>query len=358
LSLYLVDEKYTAELGRGIVKEKGATLPLLAFVQGPGATIANLVPPAVIRGLIGAAGSSSPRVRFDAAYVLAVLGRPLVLRGQFPESAAAVASLTALLRDSEPVLRQAGTNALGRLFGAANLNPAGNKALVALRVEAGDQVVGGMNDADPDVRLASMGALGEMRYERAIQSLTDVFEYYKKGAEAVTALDAVARIAHAGSLPVLLAQIGNRDATVRRLAVEGIGRIQDKPAMADVVARTAREQSPYVVYARAFARARNGDLKQIAKLVEGFKYSLLESEVFAYLVELGAPGAPELVTYASHKDSKVRAGVAEVLGVIGDESAVPALGTLARDKSAIVASAAARSQARLTPRVRAAARLP
>jgi len=45
-------------------------------------------------------------------------------------------------------------------------------------------------------------------------------------------------------------------------------------------------------YARAFARARNGDLKQIAKLVEGFKYSLLESEVFAYLVRVGRPGGP------------------------------------------------------------------
>jgi HEAT repeat protein len=80
--------------------------------------------------------------------------------------------------------------------------------------------------------------------------------------------------------------------------------------------------------------------------------------VFAYLVELGAPAAPELVTYASHKDAKVRAGVAEVLGVIGDESAAPALGMLARDKNALVASAALRSQARLTPRARASARLP
>ena len=101
-------------------KQKGATLALFAFVQGPGATIANAAPPEIIRGLVLATGSITPAVRFDAAYSLAVLGRPLVLRGRFPDTNAVLDGLIAILRESSPVMKQAATNALGRLLGAAN----------------------------------------------------------------------------------------------------------------------------------------------------------------------------------------------------------------------------------------------
>ncbi len=86
LTLYLVDVNYTVAFGRSIVKQKGATLPLYAFVQGPGATIANPAPPEVIRGLVQATGAPAPTVRFDAAYTLAVLARPLAREGPVPRA--------------------------------------------------------------------------------------------------------------------------------------------------------------------------------------------------------------------------------------------------------------------------------
>jgi HEAT repeat protein len=358
LSLFLVDPKYTYEIGRSVVKEKGATLALYAFVQGPGATVPNAVPAAIIRGLADAVGSATPAVRFDAAYALAVLGKPLVLQGQFPDGRAAVSRLLALLSDPHPVMRQAATNALGRLFGAAIQNPAASAEFTERRAEVGDQIVNGLNDADADLRLASMGALGQMRYERAVQSLTDLFNYYKKGPEAMAAFDAVARIGHPGSLPVFLAQLGHREALVRRLAVEGIARTGDAEAMAQMETRLAHDQSAFVVHARAFAKARTGDFSQMVKLVEGFKYSLLESDTFEYLVELGQPAAGELAGFSTHKDARVRAGVAEVLGVIGNQTSLGVIEALRRDGNSLVAAAAARSQMRLTPRSGAAARLP
>ncbi|HOQ61294.1 MAG TPA: HEAT repeat domain-containing protein, partial [Vicinamibacterales bacterium] len=39
VSMYLVDERHTREFGRGLIREKGATLPLYAFVQREGVTI-------------------------------------------------------------------------------------------------------------------------------------------------------------------------------------------------------------------------------------------------------------------------------------------------------------------------------
>jgi hypothetical protein len=358
LSLYLVDTQYTFALGRSVVKDKGATLALLAFVQGPGATIANPAPVEVIRGLAEATGSVTPSVRFDAAYALAVLGKPLVLQGRFPDANAACGRLVALLRESNPVMRQAATNALGRLFGAANEKPELNPEFTALRAEIGDQIVAGLNDADPDLRLASMGALGAMRYERAVQSLTDLFNYHKRGPEAMGALDAVAKIGHPGSLPVFLANLGHRDAVVRRMAVEGIARTGDAEAMAQVEAKTGRDQSAYVGHARAFAKARTGNFSEMPKLVQGFKYSSLESDTFSYLVELGPAAAAELGAFSTSGDTKVRAGVAEVLGIIGNQTSLGLIEVLMRDKSTVVADAAARSQKRLVPRAGAAPRVP
>ena len=353
VSMYLVDERYTREYGKDLIREKGATLPLYAFVQGPGATIPNLAPAAVIRGLMDAASSPNMRTRFDAAYALAVVGRPLVLQGQFPDGRVAANRLVAILHEPDPLMRLAATHALGRLMGAANRNPTANPELTAQRVEVGDQIVVGMNDPDADVRLSSMGALGEMRYDRGVQSLTDMFTYYKKGPEAMAALDALAKIGHPGSLTVFLAQLGHREAHVRRMAVEGIGRIGDKDAMAQMESRTSGDQSPFVTYARAFAKARNGDYSQLPKLVDGFKYSLLASDTFDYLVELGAPAATELAAFSTDKDAKVRAGIAEVLGIIGSQQTLGVIEVMMRDRSDLVAAAAERSQKRLTPRAKA-----
>lgn len=358
LGLYLVDANYTWAFGRSIIREKGATLALFAFVQGPGATIANPAPPEIIRGLVLATGSITPAVRFDAAYSLAVLGRPLALRGRLPDTNAVLDGLIAMLRESSPVMKQAATNALGRLLGAANESGAAGTDLASLRVEAGDLIVGGLNEADLDLRLASMGALGEMRYERAVQSLTDLFTYHKKGPEAMAALDAVAKIGHPGSLPVFLAQLDHRDSQVRRLAIEGIARTGDTASMAQMKARMGRDQSPYVGHALAFAKARTGDFSEMTKLVQGFRYSSLEADTFAYLVELGAPAAGELGAFATHGDAKVRTGVAEVLGIVGDQTSLGLIDVLMRDRHKQVAAAAARSHKRLVPRAGAAGRVP
>jgi len=358
LALFLVDVNYTVEVGRGIVKQKGATLPLYAFVQGNGATIANPAPPEVIRGLVAATGSITPTVRFDAAYTLAVLGKPLILKGQFPDATKVVDALIAILRESNPVMKEAATNALGRLLGAVNQAGEPNADLASVRTEAGDLIVGGLNETDVNLRLASMGALGEMRYDRAVQSLTDLFNYYKKGPDAMAALDAVAKIGHPGSIPFLLAQLGSRDAQVRRMAVEGIGRTADAAAMAQMRVKADGDQSAYVGHALAFAKARTGDFSEMPKLVQGFRYSSLASDTFAYLVELGPAAALELAAFSTHGDPKIRAGVAEVLGIVGDRTSLTLIDVLMRDRNNAVAEAAARSQKRLMPRASAAGRTP
>jgi hypothetical protein len=113
-----------------------------------------------------------------------------------------------------------------------------------------------------------------------------------------------------------------------------------------------------VLQAVAFARAKQGDFSQIALVVEGLRGTETGGHAFGYLVELGAPLAPSLAGAASYKDPRVRAGVAEVLGMIGTQASLPTIDALTRDKDKRVAAAAERSRRRIVPRTPAQPRVP
>ncbi len=357
VSLYLADEAYTRDYAGRIVKQRGATLPLLAFAQGPGGLIPNPAAAQALTSLARAIGSPALAVRFDAIYALGVLAPPAMAAGPLPEADAAIGRLLESARAADPTLRLAATHVVGRLFQAA-ASGSSQPAFASARQEAGDQLVAGMNDSDPLVRSGSIRALGAMRYERAVQALMDQLGYYKQGEPARELLDALARVAHPSSLGTLAAQLASRDEQMRRLAVEGLARIGSDEALAAAEAGTARDRSAFVKQARAFALATRDDPSALASVVEGFRNVRLAPVAWGYLTELGPPMAAQVAAFAGHKDWRVRAAIAEALGVIGSQASRPAVEGLASDKNRNVAAAARRSLARLTPRPLRAPRVP
>jgi len=358
VSLFLVDEAYTRTVGRDVVKIKDASLPLLAFAQGPGALVGNPAPRTLMNGLVAAIGSTDPRVRFDAMYAVGALGVPLVGRGQFPDPRTAVARLLGALKDPDAAERAAATHVLGRLFEAAVRDPRLNTDILGLRGDVGDQLVAAMNDTDQAVRLSAINAIGQIRYERAIRSLVDFCGYYKRDLLGLAALDALAHIAHPSSAGQFATAFDVNDEEVRRISLEGMARIGDKAALAGLVARASSDRSQVVRLAVAFARARAGDFSELEVIVEGFKNRELRTATFNYLVELGPTVAPSLGGATGQRDVKIRAGLAEVLGVIGNSSTLATLELLGRDRDKTVATAAQRSQRRLTIRPPGTPRLP
>lgn len=351
VKLFLVDEAYTRAMTRTLGKQSGATLPLLAFAQGRSAVIANPAPAAVLNGLVAAMASPMLPVRYDAAYALGSLAPAAISRGQFPEGKAAVGTLMVLIKDPNPSMRLAATHVLGRLLGAAVQNPKANAGLLETRAEVGDQIISGMNDPDELIRLSSMGVLGEIRHDRAVQSLTDLLDYYKRDKNGMAALDALAHIAYASSISAFTAVYEDNNEWVRALAVDGIGRTGDAAAMYALQVRAAKERSDVVKQALAFAKARNGDFSGLATIVEGFRRDDLQARTFDYLVELGAPIVPSLAGFATHQEAKIRAGVIEVLGIIGNQASLAVIEGLIGDKDRLVSSAARRSQKRLAVRL-------
>jgi HEAT repeat protein len=69
-----------------------------------------------------------------------------------------------------------------------------------------------------------------------------------------------------------------------------------------------------------------------------------------YLIELGPSIARVLYPRLQESDAGIREGVAEVLGVIGDDAALPPLQSATQDRDASVANAAKRSIERIKAR--------
>ena len=161
-------------------------------------------PPELVDGLLQAVDDENPRVRLEAIYALGSIARP-PLDAQW---AAAAHQGARSLRSGDP------------RRGRPRRRPARGEG----RRRRADQ--GGQRFAAP-VRYAAMRALGAIREERAVQALTEQFKYYGKGEGAWSALDALARIGHASSVPLFKARLADKDPFLRRAAAEGLARTGD-----------------------------------------------------------------------------------------------------------------------------------
>ena len=96
-----------------------------------------------------------------------------------------------------------------------------------------------------------------------------------------------------------------KDEQGRRSAVEGdgaLGRRDGDVESPDV--RTTRERIRLVLQAVAFARAKQGDFSQIARVVEGLRRRRCGRYAFDYLVELGRAAGAVAGRLRSHKDAR------------------------------------------------------
>src|SRR5262249_12228827 len=169
--------------------------------------------------------------------------------------------IATLIGAPDPAMRYAAVRVLGRV-----LTPRPGDAEIESTV--GDAVIAALNDSDRAVKSAAMDALGEMRYDRAVQALTDLFQYYGKGESAEAAFDALARIANAASVPLFTAQLSGRSSALRGTAIEGLARAGDAATIADIQTAAGADRSGAIALAAAVANARPAD-GPLDRVVEG-----------------------------------------------------------------------------------------
>jgi HEAT repeat protein len=348
LNIFLAERIVLRKRVGGVVEVRNRIAAEAAFSAGPSAIGPTPVPVEVLTALRGAARDDNPRVALESLYAFGVLAvEPSgAVRGELLRTAGP--QIAALTGSNDPAVRRAAVRVMGRVFARRAHDE-------AIEPTVGDAVITALNDSDRAVRAAAMQALGEMRYDRAVQALTDLFRYYGKGEPAEAALDALAHIANAASAPLLAAQLNARSTSMRVIAIEGLARAGDASKIADVQTAAAADRSDAVALAASFANAMLAG-GTIDRIVEAVTTARLRDQARRYLVEL-APGRAEAFRrHLADPDARVRLAVVAALDSAGDPSALPVVEPLAQDKDPQVAGAAERAVARLRAALRAPAR--
>jgi len=350
VGLYLGRRLSTRRRVAGVIEIRDRRLAEAAFAEGPGAVALYTVPPELLTALVAAMRDDHPRVRLEAIYALGVILPPAL---PLPDTAVlfpVVGILAERAADVDPGQRLAAARVTARLFEECRT---GCGALD--RTEIGDVLIGGMNDHEPAVRVASMRALGALGYDRAVQALTERFEYYKHGESAVAALDALARIAHRSSLPLFRSALESTDPEIRVLAIEGIARGGDQAVVREVEAKLGADRSPQVALALNYAAQWHSSGRDVNQLVNALGSADTRKQAARYLIELGPRTAASLLGYLPDPSPVIRATLCEVIGANGDAAAVSALQRRVEDRDPKVSVAAQRAIARIKARLGALA---
>jgi HEAT repeat protein len=282
LNIFLAEKIVTRRRVGLVIEVRKKVAAEAAFSQGSLVIGPRPVPTEVLMALRTAVRDTNPRVAVEALYAFGTLAiepagarRRELLRTTGPD-------LISLVGAADPALRYAAVRVVGRVFERR----AGDDPI---DIVVGDGLVGVLNDNDRDIRGAAMQALGAMGYERAVQALTEQFEYFGRGELAEGSLDAIARIAHPASIPLLLAQLTSRHDTLKALAIEGLSRIGDRSRFGTIEAALAGETDDRVLLAATFAAIVLSD-RPIDPLAEALRRPRQADQARRYLIEV-APGS-------------------------------------------------------------------
>jgi len=341
MNIYLAEKVVPRRRVALVVEVRNKVAAEAVFSEGPSALGAQIVPDALLAALLRASRDENPRVALDALYTFGALAdnRSPVERATL--CATAGPELTGLLGVPLLDMRIAAARVIGRLYERRAADPAVDQVI-------GDAVIRAVNDPERDVRLVAMDALGAMRYERAVKSLTDLYQYYRRNEIGAAAVQALARIGHASSVPAFEQWLTSKNENERIIAIEGLARVGDASYLAAIRTALAREKNESVLLSARFADVllANGRLDP---LFEALAKPKLRDQAVRYLIEVANGRTSAFANPAKHPASEVRRDVADVLGLSGDSAAVAIVGPLAQDADPGVASAARRAVSRLAP---------
>jgi HEAT repeat protein len=303
-----------------------------AFDQSPRILGGQAVPLETLEGLRLALSDESPLVAREALYALGTLGNEAYVPDQRELRSRAGPQLAALLGHPRPAHRVAAARVIGRLFGWQSNNDPAPEAV-------GDAVIVALNDNDAQVRAAAMDALGEMRYERALEALTQLFDFYGGGALAGRALNAIARVGHGASVPLFYQQLSDGNTIAKVMAIEGLARTGTVGTLSTIQSAVGGTRNEAIQLAGEFAIARLSK-GAVATLADALNRARLHDQAMRYVIEVAPGRVAEFAGGLQSPAARVREDVIYALGLSGDPAARPLLEPMTRDVDEQVARAA------------------
>ena len=300
-----------------------STLPELAFEAGPLATIPAVVPGEVLVNLCSVMRQDeSSRIRFAAAYALGVLGAPAMGPMNASAQPMVIADVVSGLTHQDAATRQVIARVAGRVF-APNEGASAPAAV-------GDALITAMNDKDALVRRWAMDSLGWLKFEHAVQALTDRASYYGKNEEGAGALHAVTRIASSGSAPVLRALLANTYIPFRLLSIEGLGRIGDQGSLPAINESATGVNDAGVALAASYARFMLGQADVVA-IADALEHPDIAVQAKVYLAEIAVLKPDAIHALLRTPNPSTRMLALEVLGASRHVDEIATLEPLLKD---------------------------
>jgi len=185
-----------------------------------------------------------------------------------------------------------------------------------------------------------------MRYERAVQALTDLRQYFRRGDLATATFAALARIGHASSVPLFTAALTGKDSAERALAIEGLTRTRNAGHLAAIQAAVAADHSDDVQLAGSFADVMLSSAS-LDPLVDKLLQPRTRDRASVYLIEIAPGHAAAFSRQVQDPEPRLRGEIVDILGLSGDRAALPLVQPLTKDPNPIVALAAQRAVDRL-----------
>jgi HEAT repeat protein len=214
--------------------------------------------------------------------------------------------------------------------------------------EIGNALVDNINSREALLRRAAMQALGQLRYPNAVQALSDQWSYRSKGADGLAALEGLAGIGHPTSASIFEQVLTDGNATVRRLAVEGLARAGNRDVLPTLQQMGQAERSNDVLLALHYANVKLGGIEgSVQQLVASLGIAAQRPLVLGYLLDLSTSMGPSIAEALRDPSVDVRRLVADVLGFSRDARVVVSLEAAAKDADPDVAAAAQQAIERL-----------
>jgi len=286
-----------------------------AFNAGPLVRGALPAPPVVVDRLIAAMRDENERIRFDAVHALGAIA-------EAPISASQVEALSDQFEHYDPIVRAMTCRVFGRLRVA----------------EVAPELIVALGDSSPIVREFALEALGRVRAETAVPHLLSMLiRERERDSLAPQALLAMARIAPASGLDHFRKRLADKNALMRRAAVEGIGRLKDRDSIDAVKQILAKDKSNEVRLAAHFALNALGEV-QTHHLAAAMVLRDVGFVARDYLLEIGRPAVPGIESALKvAKDARHRADLVQLVGFIGGREDVSIVRPFLQDKNKRVA---------------------
>jgi HEAT repeat protein len=282
------------------------------------------------------------------------------------DAAAKDALATAMQKDFSDEVRAEAARALGSLKAkdkvsvlTAALEDPQNREHSAVRVQiahtlgvirdpaAGPALERTLRDADPKVAQEAILSVGLVGDAAARPVLEQIFRTDPKQAMKSKALESLSLLHDKGNIPLFESLLNDKNDYYRELSAEGLARVQYNANGWKQVYE--QEKKPNVRNALAFGLAASGDTDYMNDLANGLGgRQAYQTEV--YLYELGKYDGKlsELYKFLKSGDPRVRAGIARIIGNIGDPASLDQIRPLQNDPNTDVVREAVTAVRKLT----------